>query len=195
VSDRAGHERHSHDRADLGGERARARQHVSFHRALRQRGGALDEAAVIATADGFAVAEAPFDFEVLVAEDNAVNQMLVERFLRKLGCRTTVADNGRAALRALERAAFDVVLMDVQMPEMDGYAASAAIRAHRDPAIAALPIVALTAHAMPADRERCLAAGMDGFLTKPLRIDALRDELRRVAPRLLQASAQRRTRL
>jgi signal transduction histidine kinase/ActR/RegA family two-component response regulator len=131
--------------------------------------------------DATASAPGKLALRVLVAEDNAVNQMVVERFLRKLGCRTVLADNGRAALAALDRDVFDVVLMDVQMPEMDGYEAAAAIRAHASAAIASLPVVALTAHAMPADRERCLAVGMDGFLTKPLRLEALRDELQRVA--------------
>jgi CheY-like chemotaxis protein len=121
----------------------------------------------------------PLDLRVLVAEDNGVNQMLAVRFLRKLGCDAVLADNGREALDAVAGGVFDLVLMDVQMPEMDGYEATTAIRAHPDQTIAALPIVALTAHATAADQARCLAAGMNGFLTKPLRLDALRAELER----------------
>jgi signal transduction histidine kinase len=121
----------------------------------------------------------PLGLRVLVAEDNGVNQMLTVRFLRKLGCEASVADNGRDALEAVTAGGFDLVLMDVQMPEMDGYEATAAIRAHPDQAMASLPIVALTAHATASDRDRCLAAGMNGFLTKPLRLDALRTELER----------------
>jgi two-component system sensor histidine kinase/response regulator len=115
---------------------------------------------------------------VLVAEDNVVNQKLVVRLLEKRGHQAVVAATGREALRALERQAFDVVLMDVQMPDMGGFEATAAIRAREsllagrpDPSNRAtprLPIIAMTAHAMKGDRERCLEAGMDGYIAKPV---------------------------
>ena len=113
---------------------------------------------------------------VLVAEDNAVNQRLITRLLEKRGHHVKVATNGREALAALEKSAFDLVLMDVQMPDMDGLDATAAIRQKEIATAKRQPIIALTAHAMKGDEERCLAAGMDGYLTKPLRapeLDAL----------------------
>ena len=106
---------------------------------------------------------------VLLAEDNAVNQRLAASLLQRRGHKVTIAGNGREALAALERDRFDVVLMDVQMPEMGGFEATAAIRRReRDHGSMRMPIIAMTAHAMKGDRERCLAAGMDEYLTKPL---------------------------
>jgi two-component system sensor histidine kinase/response regulator len=105
---------------------------------------------------------------VLLAEDNAVNQKIASRFLEKEGHHVTLASDGRQALAAIERESFDVVLMDVQMPEMDGFEATAAIRAQEQDTGKRLPIIAMTAHAMAGDRERCLAAGMDGYLPKPI---------------------------
>src|SRR5579864_4943113 len=113
---------------------------------------------------------------VLVAEDNPVNQRLATRLLEKRGHRVVVAANGREALEALEKEAFDLVLMDVQMPEVDGLEATAAIREKEKASGAHLPIIALTAHAMKGDRERCLDAGMDGYLPKPIRAQDL-DEI------------------
>jgi CheY-like chemotaxis protein len=111
--------------------------------------------------------------QILLAEDNAVNQMLAVRLLEKRGHSITLAANGRAALAALEANRFDVVLMDVQMPEMDGFEATAAIRARENGSGRRTPIIAMTAHAMKGDRERCLAAGMDGYVSKPLEADEL----------------------
>jgi CheY-like chemotaxis protein len=109
--------------------------------------------------------------QILVAEDNAVNQLLVRRMLEKRGHRVVVASNGREALVEIEKGVYDLVLMDVQMPEMDGIEATLAIREKEkvrgDGSHQA--IVALTAHAMKGDEERCKAAGMDGYLTKPIR--------------------------
>ena len=105
---------------------------------------------------------------VLLAEDNAVNQRLAASLLERRGHRVTIAQNGREALAALERQAFDVVLMDVQMPQMGGFEATAAIREKERTTGGHIPIVAMTAHAMKGDRERCLAGGMDEYLTKPL---------------------------
>ena len=106
---------------------------------------------------------------VLLAEDNAVNQRLAASLLERRGHKVTIAANGREALTAVTAQPFDVVLMDVQMPEMGGFEATAAIRAlEAERAAPHLPIIAMTAHAMKGDRERCLAAGMDEYLTKPL---------------------------
>ena len=105
---------------------------------------------------------------VLLAEDNPVNQRLASRLLERRGHRITVAINGREALAALKEGNFDVVLMDVQMPEMDGFKATAEIRSREEITGRHLPIIAMTAHAMHGDRERCLAAGMDGYVSKPI---------------------------
>jgi PAS domain S-box-containing protein len=106
--------------------------------------------------------------EILVAEDNPMNQKLVLRLLEKWGHRPTLARNGREAYQATARKAFDLVLMDVQMPEWSGLEATEAIRKREKGGGKHLPIVAMTAHAMKGDRERCLAAGMDGYVAKPL---------------------------
>ena len=111
---------------------------------------------------------------ILVAEDNIVNRKLVTKLLQKRGHRVDAVENGREALAAIESAgdeSFDVVLMDLQMPEMGGLEATQAIRARETDRH--LPIVALTAHAMQGDRERCLAAGMDGYLSKPIDVNHL----------------------
>jgi two-component system sensor histidine kinase/response regulator len=114
---------------------------------------------------------------VLLAEDNSVNQRLASRLLEKRGHRVTVTANGREAVEALVNEPFDLVLMDIQMPEMDGFEATAVIREREKHSGAHIPIVALTAHAMKSDRERCLSAGMDGYLSKPIRSQELDDLL------------------
>ena len=114
---------------------------------------------------------------VLLAEDNAVNQKLARVLLEKRGHTVTIAGNGREALQALQRARFDLVLMDVQMPEMDGIEAAKAIRLREEKSGAHQPIVAMTALAMKGDRERVMEAGMDGYLTKPIRAHELDDVL------------------
>jgi len=105
---------------------------------------------------------------ILVAEDNPVNQELVLHLLDRRGHSVILAENGREAVNAAERHAFDVVLMDVQMPEMGGLEATQAIRAKERATGKHLPILAMTAHAMEGDRERCLASGMDGYIAKPI---------------------------
>jgi len=106
---------------------------------------------------------------ILVAEDNAVNQRLVIRLLEKRGHRVVLAADGRQAIEALDQGSFDLVFMDVQMPETDGLEATGIIRKKEEKTGKHQPIIALTAHAMTGDRDRCLAAGMDGYLTKPIR--------------------------
>ena len=105
---------------------------------------------------------------ILLAEDNLVNQRLVQRVLEKVGHGVVVVGNGREALDELKKDTFDLILMDVQMPEMDGFEATRAIRKSEELTKAHVPIVALTAHAMKGDLERCLAAGMDAYLSKPI---------------------------
>jgi CheY-like chemotaxis protein len=107
--------------------------------------------------------------QILVAEDNLVNQRLVTRLLEKRGHRVVLAVDGRQAIEALHRGSFDLVLMDVQMPEMDGLEATTIIREKEKKTGKHQPIIALTAHAMTGDRDRCLTAGVDAYLTKPIR--------------------------
>jgi signal transduction histidine kinase len=107
--------------------------------------------------------------DILLVEDNAANQLLAQRILERSGHGVTVADDGAAALEILGSQRFDLILMDVQMPRMDGIAATAAIRKRERETGGHIPIIALTAHAMSGDRERCLRAGMDGYLVKPIR--------------------------
>lgn len=120
---------------------------------------------------------------ILLAEDNAVNQLLATRLLEKRGHRVIVAANGREALAALEEGAFDLVFMDVQMPEMDGLETVATIRKKEQLSGTHQVVIALTAHAMKGDEQRCLAAGMDGYLTKPIRPQELEAVLKDYAAR------------
>ncbi len=119
---------------------------------------------------------------ILLAEDNVVNQKLALRLLQQMGYRADLASNGVEAIESVERQTYDVVLMDVQMPEMDGLEASRRItskwQADERPRI-----VAMTANAMQGDREECLAAGMDDYVTKPIRVDALVEALNNVNSR------------
>jgi PAS domain S-box-containing protein len=114
---------------------------------------------------------------VLLAEDNPVNQTLASRILEKLGHKVRVANNGKEALERAQTEEFDLIVMDVQMPEMDGLEATAAIRATEATTGKHVPILAMTAHAMKGDRERCLSAGMDGYLSKPIRIEELEEAI------------------
>jgi CheY-like chemotaxis protein len=110
---------------------------------------------------------------ILLADDNAINREVALRHLTKRGHTIAVAANGREALAAFETQPFDLILMDVQIPEMDGFEATAAIRQKEKSLGTRIPIIAMTAHAMKGDRERCLAAGMDGYLSKPIQVDEL----------------------
>jgi PAS domain S-box-containing protein len=114
------------------------------------------------------------DLSILLAEDNAVNQIVTKKMLNKLGCRADVAANGIEVLQALERQHYDVVFMDIQMPEMDGLETTRAIRKRWK---SGPKIIAMTASALKGDREMCLAAGMDGYISKPTRMKALRAAL------------------
>jgi PAS domain S-box-containing protein len=150
---------------------------------------ALDPAARAAKADAIArdgrQPEAPrrsSPMSVLLVEDNATNRLLAVSLLEKEGHRVETAHNGNEALDALARRPFDVVLMDVQMPELDGLEATARIRERERGTGAHVPIVAMTAHAMKGDRERCLAAGMDDYVSKPVRAAELYRALARFAP-------------
>jgi two-component system, sensor histidine kinase and response regulator len=107
---------------------------------------------------------------ILLAEDNAVNQLLASRLLEKQGHSVVIVGDGRAALERLENASFDLVLMDIQMPEIDGFEATDIIRKKEERTGTHLQIIAMTAHAMQGDKERCLAAGMDGYLSKPINV-------------------------
>jgi signal transduction histidine kinase/CheY-like chemotaxis protein len=117
---------------------------------------------------------------ILLAEDNPVNQKLAVRILEKLGHIIVVVEDGQSVLDMLGQHPFDLVLMDVQMPNMDGLEATAAVRAQEKATGTHIPIIAMTAHAMQGDRQRCLAAGMDGYVSKPIKPDDLDAAMRQV---------------
>jgi signal transduction histidine kinase len=131
----------------------------------------------------YTLAEAKRKVHILLVEDNIVNQKLAVRLLEKAGCRTDAVLNGKEAIKALEKVSYDLVLMDVQMPEMDGYEATGVIR---DPESNVLnhqvPIIAMTAHAMKGDRERCIEAGMDHYVSKPIRPERLLEAITMFLP-------------
>lgn len=114
---------------------------------------------------------------VLIAEDNAVNQILAQRLVNALGLTSEVVPNGAIALQAIAERSFQAILMDCQMPDLDGYEATRRLR--QNPATAAIPVIAMTANAMKGDRELCLAAGMNDYVSKPIRLDRLREVLSR----------------
>jgi CheY-like chemotaxis protein len=118
----------------------------------------------------------------LLAEDNLINQMVAVRLLQKGGQDVQVAANGHEALEELTNGQFDLVLMDVQMPVMGGFEATAAVREMEKGTGRHIPIIALTAHAMDGDRERCLAAGMDGYISKPIHGKELFEQIEALIP-------------
>jgi PAS domain S-box-containing protein len=128
------------------------------------------------------VVRATRPLDVLLAEDNLVNQRLAVRMLEKRGHRVTVVGSGKEAVTALEGQPFDLVLMDLEMPEMGGFEATAVIREKERASGQHVPIIALTAHAMKGDRERCLAGGMDGYVAKPILAQDLQDAIQAVFP-------------
>ncbi len=134
--------------------------------------------------------ESQVRLNVLLAEDNAVNQLVALRLLERFGHTVTVAANGKKALEAWNRGGFDAILMDVQMPEMNGWEATQEIRERERSAGVRIPIIAMTAHAMKGDDERCFAAGMDDYLTKPIRTEELMATLDKVGKRKLVRTAR-----
>ena len=120
-----------------------------------------------------------FGKTILVAEDVEINQQLIWHILESNGAQVVIARNGAEALEQVKKQIFDCVLMDVQMPEMDGFEATALIRALEKRTGRHIPIIAMTAHAMAGDRERCLAAGMDGYISKPVTASALLEQVKR----------------
>ena len=153
---------------------------TTFHFVIRAgvAAEALDAAVALRAAAPVAVQSVPLN--ILLAEDNRVNQRVAMAMLERDAHRVTVVDNGKLAVDAAAQSTFDVILMDVQMPEMGGFEATAAIRARELSTGAHVMIIAMTAHAMPGDRERCLAAGMDGYIAKPLMPDVVRQALKDV---------------
>jgi CheY-like chemotaxis protein len=147
---------------------------------------ALGRAGDVIQAGALATCHSPRErhrsLRILLAEDNPVNQKLAVRLLEKEGHTVVVADNGRLALEALKGGNVDLVIMDVQMPEMDGYEAAASIRKAEETTLKHVPILAMTAHAMKGDQEKCLAAGMDGYVSKPIRPDDLRQAIDHLVP-------------
>jgi signal transduction histidine kinase/CheY-like chemotaxis protein len=141
---------------------------------LGQRHGKADSPALVTR---HTLRESAHKLRILVAEDNAVNQVVIIRALQKMGHTPVLAQNGKEALALTSVEKFDMVFMDVQMPEMDGLAATAAIRKSEKSRGTHLPIFAMTAHAMKGDRERCLEAGMDGYITKPVRFSDIEQTL------------------
>ena len=119
---------------------------------------------------------------ILVAEDSPVNQKLLVGLLHKLGHQAVLANNGREAVEATESQQLDLILMDIQMPEMDGLEATQIIRERERRTGAHLPIIAVTAHVLPEDREKCRAAGMDDYVSKPIRFQTLAVTIEKLLP-------------
>jgi CheY-like chemotaxis protein/HPt (histidine-containing phosphotransfer) domain-containing protein len=115
----------------------------------------------------------PTSVRVLIAEDNAINQKVAIKQLQKFGVHADAVGNGLEALEALRQIKYDLVLMDCQMPEMDGYSATQQLRKSQDPRIRDIPVIAITGNALQGDRERCLKAGMSDYLSKPIKTNAL----------------------
>jgi CheY-like chemotaxis protein len=164
---------------------------------------AARESSPLITRHSLTEINAKLDLRILLAEDNIINQKVAVRLFQRLGYRIDVVANGRAAVEAVSRIRYDVVFMDCQMPDMDGFEATQMIRQREaflaGPASPApqglrlrreasdercdtshVPIIAMTANAMQGDRERCLAAGMDDYLSKPISVDALAGALDRI---------------
>jgi PAS domain S-box-containing protein len=179
-------QQHHNDLQDIGvsGYLLKPVTQDDLHRALQQALGqtlSKTQAGPVPEPDSSKPGHDRSSFDILLAEDNPVNQKLALRLLEKLGHRVTIANNGKEALDYLEWQPFDLVLMDVQMPVMDGLEATQQIRAREIAGkLPRRPILAMTAHAMEGDRELCLNAGMDGYVTKPFKLEALIEEMDRV---------------
>lgn len=152
----------------------------------------LEEPPESAAKEDSAISESPawsYPLRILLAEDNPGNQKVATYMLAKHGHSVKVAHNGREALEKVQQEDFDIILMDVQMATMDGFQATSAIRALEDRAKAGLPIIAMTAFAMKEDRERCLAAGMNGYITKPINARELIALIERLGPKDVRRKA------
>ncbi len=154
------------------------KQSELFNAILQALGAAHHEQWATATAANAREAARPLN--VLLAEDSIINQKLAVGLLERWGHRITVANDGREAVTCTQRETFDVILMDIQMPELDGLDATREIRQHEALSGAHIPIIAMTAHALQGDRERCLAVGMDDYLTKPIRFEQLFERLEHI---------------
>jgi two-component system, sensor histidine kinase and response regulator len=139
--------------------------------------GAKHEVAQTSVVTRHSIREQKPGLHILLAEDNRVNQAVVRGVLGKRGHRVEIANDGREVLEKIKSANFDLVLMDAQMPELDGFETTACIRQMEKTKGGHLPIIAVTAHALKGDRERCLAAGMDGYTSKPIRMEDLLQEI------------------
>ena len=148
-----------------------------LHAILRQVSAEADETPILPQPPPEGPLKLPTPLRILLAEDNSINRRVATAMAEGLGCTVEAVYSGREAVEALDHDRHDLVLMDVQMPEMDGYAATALIRDRERAGGRHIPIIAMTAHAMEGDRERCLASGMDGYLTKPIRVGPLREAL------------------
>jgi CheY-like chemotaxis protein len=167
------------------------RQSALRHAIMSAMSSAINQKAQPALITRRPLREATPGLRILLAEDNVVNQALAKRLLEKMGHTVVIAANGSEALAAvLEMESFDAALMDVQMPQMDGFEATQAIREAEQTGGNHLPIIALTAHAMKGDEERCLAAGMDGYISKPIRAAELLAVLERLVPSKLQPKVE-----
>lgn len=129
---------------------------------------------------GLQHAEINLKLEALVVEDNEINQEVAKGILELFGCKAWLADSGAIALKMLSRRSYDLILLDCQMPEMDGYEVANRIRRLPDEKLAKIPIIAMTAHSMPGDREKCLDAGMDDYISKPINPDTLKTILKKI---------------
>jgi CheY-like chemotaxis protein len=169
----------------------RAELRAAILRALSGQAGALAgrTGAPLSESQGLRKTDATVALHILLAEDNRVNQRVAVSILEKAGHRVTVANNGREALDQWSEQAFDLILMDVQMPEIDGLEATALIRAREGKTAEHIPIIALTAHAMKGDQERCLAAGMNAYLSKPIHARQLIELVSRYSARLVSPLA------
>jgi len=149
-----------------------------FYFTLRFQVPAGSAAAASAINTGRLSVEAIKGLRVLLAEDNRVNQVITSRLLEKQGLFVLVANNGREAIEILSREPVDLILMDVQMPEMDGFEATRRLRENEKQSGKHIPVLAMTAHSAPSYREKCLSAGMDGYLTKPVQSNQLYDAIK-----------------
>jgi CheY-like chemotaxis protein len=163
------------------------KQSELFNAIAAALGGEAAEIAVRQPAGPAAVTLPPL--RILLAEDSVVNQRLAVAILEKHGHGVTVAGDGQTALEVLRDGAFDLVLMDVEMPNLDGLEATAAIRQRERDGGGHVPVIAMTAHAMKGDRERCLEAGMDDYVSKPIRAADLFQKIAEVLARLRPGEA------